>query len=171
MNNRRSAASSAGFLASKGEKFELAAQRQLTNAKLERLQKLASSIDNDAALSASAAALDKSSRLLEIRQQIDGQAIKPVNSIARYTGAITAGLDLMTVAKGANNPQLGREATAYLMLANAKEYAGRERATLNAAFAANAFDPESYRRFVGIVTGHDLYLQAFRTYATPSTSL
>jgi methyl-accepting chemotaxis protein len=169
---------SAGFLASNGQRFkqELTAQRQSTDAKLEQLRKLAINIDAAAAPgeslgAAATVAVESAAALLETRPQVDGLAIKPGESIVRYTAAITAGLEVISsVAKGASDAQLARDATAYLMLANAKEYAGRERANLNAAFAANAFDPESYRRFVGIVAGHDLYLQAFRTYATAQTA-
>ena len=169
---------SAGFLASRGERFrqELTAQRQLTDTKLEQLRTRARGIGTNAAIGDSLgavakAAIDIAAALRETRQHVDGLAIKPGEAIARYTEAIAAGLEVISsVAKVAKDAQLAREATAYLMLANAKEYAGRERATLNAAFVANTFDLDSYRRFIGILAGHEIYLQAFRTYAPAKTT-
>ena len=161
---------SAGFLSSKGEKFrsELLAQRQATDAKLELARGLARQLDErDSALAAPArAAQDKAAGLGELRQQVDALAIKPAESFARYTGMIESGVDVIgAVARTANDAGLTQEASAYLMLANAKEYAGRERATLNGAFAAGSFEPEAFRRFVGIVAGHEAYLRSFRAFA------
>lgn len=165
---------SGGFLASKGAQFkeQLATQREATNQKFDHLNTLAKRLGENAALAESLGktievATGKASAMIELRRQVDTLSVKPAESFARYTEAIAANIDVIsTVAKGARNAEIAREATAYLMFVQAKEYAGRERATLNAAFATKTFDPESFRRFVGIVSAHNLYLNAFRTFAT-----
>jgi methyl-accepting chemotaxis protein len=165
---------SSGFLASRGEQFrpELASQRELTNRRLDDLRSVARRLSETPLLAETLLkplelAIDKASALSDFRPQVDAQSVKPAESFARYTAAISTGVDVISaVAKATNNAEIARAATAYLMFVQAKEFAGRERATLNAAFAARTFDPESFRRFVGIVSAHDLYMHGFRTFAT-----
>lgn len=165
---------SGGLLASKGEPFgpQLASQRELTNRKLDGLGSVAKRLNEtsllaDALLKPVELAIDKAGAMSDFRRQVDAQSAKPAESLARYTAAISAGIDVISaVAKATNNAEMARAATAYLMFVQAEEFAGRERATLNAAFAAKTFDPESLRRFVGIVSAHDLYMLGFRTFAT-----
>ncbi|WP_300451541.1 methyl-accepting chemotaxis protein [Accumulibacter sp.] len=165
---------SGGFLASKGEQFhpELSRQRELTNQKLDGLKLVATRLGEtprlaQALLPPVEAAIDKAAALSDLRRQVDALTVKPAESFAHYTAAISAGVDVIgAVAQATNNAEIARQATAYLMFVQAKEFAGRERATLNAAFAAKTFDPESFRRFVGIVAAHDLYMRSFRTFAT-----
>jgi methyl-accepting chemotaxis protein len=169
---------SGGFLASKGQQFgpELGRQRELTNQKLETLKAVARRLSETPVLAEALGqplelAIGKAGELSDFRRQVDLQAVKAAESFARYTAAISTGVDVISaVAKATNNAEIARDATAYLMFVQAKEFAGRERATLNAAFAAKTFDPESFRRFVGIVSAHDLYMRAFRTFASADAS-
>jgi methyl-accepting chemotaxis protein len=169
---------SGGFLASKGQQFgpELGRQRELTNQKLETLKAVARRLSETPVLAEALGqplelAIGKAGELSDFRPQVDLQAVKAAESFARYTAAISTGVDVISaVAKATNNAEIARDATAYLMFVQAKEFAGRERATLNAAFAAKTFDPESFRRFVGIVSAHDLYMRAFRTFASADAS-
>ena len=165
---------SGGFLASKGEQFrsELSSQRELTNQKLDGLKLVATRLGEtprlaQALLQPVEAAINKGAALSDLRRQVDALTAKPAESFAHYTAAISAGIEVIgAVAQATNNAEIARQATAYLMFVQAKEFAGRERATLNAAFAAKTFDPESFRRFIGIVAAHDLYMRSFRTFAT-----
>ncbi|KFB68820.1 MAG: Methyl-accepting chemotaxis protein 4 [Candidatus Accumulibacter vicinus] len=165
---------SGGFLASRGEQFrsELSSQRELTNQKLDGLKLVATRLGEtprlaQALLQPVEAAIGKVTALSDLRRQVDALTAKPAESFAHYTAAISAGIEVIgAVAQATNNAEIARQATAYLMFVQAKEFAGRERATLNAAFAAKTFDPESFRRFIGIVAAHDLYMRSFRTFAT-----
>lgn len=165
---------SAGFLASKGEKFraELAAQRRLTDTQLEQARVLSkqaeeSSSEIDAAISAPARnTQDKAAALSGLRQKIDALAVQPSESFNGYTEMIESGIEVIgAVARTANDAELAQEAAAYLMLVNAKEYAGRERATLNGVFASGSFDLAAYRRFVGIVASQDSFIRGFKAFA------
>ena len=167
---------SGGFLASKGEQFrqELATQREATNQKLEQLKLVAQRVAEMPMLSATLGkatqlALSKALDLNDFRREVDAQSVKPAESFARYTAAIAAGVEMIgVVPKSTENADIAREATAYLMFVQAKEYAGRERATLNQVFTAKKFEPESFRRFFSIVSSHDLYMNSFRMFASSS---
>ncbi|MBL8373243.1 nitrate- and nitrite sensing domain-containing protein [Accumulibacter sp.] len=167
---------SSGFLASNGQKFgsELAAQRSVTDQKLEHLRRVVQTLSGSPEAvgtlgKTSEAALAKAAELADFRRQVDALSVKPTESFARYTGAIVSGIDVISaVAKGASNSEIARETTASFLFVQAKEYAGRERATLNQAFSAKQFDPESFRRFFSIVSAQEQYLNAFRTFASDS---
>ena len=55
-----------------------------------------------------------------------------------------------------------RSGMAYLEFVRGKEFAGRERATLNAALAANRADPEVFRRFIQITTSQNSHFDSFK---------
>jgi methyl-accepting chemotaxis protein len=163
---------SAGFIGSKGQKFrsELDAQRKDTDLKVKAL---------DTAIKANAAGLPAavSKRLAEsadLLRQIDTKrtAISALSlpgpeSFAFFTRGIELNLDAVAlVAPSLNNAGMMRRFNAYVMFLQAKEQAGRERATLNAAFSADkALDLPLLRRLAGILANQDTYLTIFRSMA------
>jgi methyl-accepting chemotaxis protein len=52
------------------------------------------------------------------------------------------------------------------MFLNEKEMAGRERATVNGAFAADKFEGDAYQRFIGLLANQKTYSELFKGYAS-----
>ena len=164
---------SAGFLASRGARFqtELGAQHALTDRYAGELRGLLGEIDSAALGSRFAASLDAArarlDRLSDMRGRVRGLSASGADSFAYYTGTIEGYLALITTINRLSEHQAVSQAVlGYVMFLNAKEQAGRERATLNAAFAADAFDAALYRRFLTIVATQDTYLAAFRDFGS-----
>ena len=160
---------SAGMIASKGEKFkpELAKQRETT---LEAQKKLNSFLaDHSERLKAVAQPLEAASakmgNLSTTRSAADSLALSGKDSFGFYSGAISSYIEVLaTAGRMTANVALSGEATALYAFVSAKEYAGRERATLNAVFSANHFEDETYQRFLKILSAQDSYLGLFNLY-------
>jgi methyl-accepting chemotaxis protein len=164
---------SAGFLASRGQRFqsELASQHALTDRYVGELRALLGTTDSAALGSRFATALQAASgeldRLTDTRGRIRALSASGADSFAYYTGTIERYLALITTINQLSEHRAVSQAIlGYVMFLNAKEQAGRERATLNAVFAANAFDAAIYRRFLTIVAAQDTYLAAFRDFGS-----
>ena len=164
---------SAGFIGSKGAKFgnELKEQRALSD-------KLRSNFEN--VLKSSPASLFSArmqdtmgaggkqlGAMAEKRQGIDALTLPGPESFGFYTATIERLLELVGHATVlTDEAEIAKVLNAYQMFLNAKEYAGRERATLNAAFSANTpMDAALYRRFVTIVGAQGIYQTAFEHQA------
>lgn len=162
---------SAGFIGSRGAKFsaELEKQRKETDARLADLNTQANQVNLSNDMSdALDNALSKLATLSETRKNVSGLSIPGPESFAFYTAAISAQLELISqAARAGTHEAVAREFTAYLMFLNGKEKAGQERATLNAAFSANApMDGALYQRFVSIIATQNVYFNIFREFAT-----
>lgn len=165
---------SAGFLASRGQRFqsELASQHALTDRLASELRALVGRTDAEAlgsrfvtSLQAASAQLD---RLDDTRRRIRALTASGADSFGYYTGTIERYLALITtIHQLSEHHAVSQAILGYVMFLNAKEQAGRERATLNAAFTADAFDAALYRRFLTIVAAQDTYLAAFRDFGSP----
>lgn len=162
---------SAGFLASKGQRSgpELVAQRKRVDEALARL--VAAGAAAGPVLRGVAGPLAEArgavAAQLALRARIDALGVTGPESFAAYTGTIERLLAVIGVAaRDAALPILSRRLIASLAYTWAKEYAGRERATLNAAFTAKAFDPAVHRRAITVVEGQDVHLADFARYAT-----
>jgi methyl-accepting chemotaxis protein len=156
---------SAGFIGSRGAKFatELPRQRQETDARLKQYEQLAGVYEGRVPLSASRQNL---ARLEESRKGVTGLAMTGKASFDYYTGTIESLLEVVSsIARSAGHESIVRSATAYLAFLNGKEYAGRERATLNGALAAGRFDPESFRRLLAIIATQDTHFRQFKAFA------
>ncbi|PLX75042.1 MAG: methyl-accepting chemotaxis protein [Azoarcus sp.] len=163
---------SAGFIASKGVRFseELRSQRKLS---ISAFAELADTLDRaklqelDANIRSGVdSARTQVENLSSIRADIDSGRATPAQSFTAYTTAIEKLLMVVEhSAASASNAEISREITAYLMYLNAKEQAGRERATLNGVFTSNSFDPATYRRYVTLLATQSTYLHAFAIYA------
>ena len=164
---------SAGFLSSKGVNFssELPAQRGNTDKRIAELKELAATLEksglDEGFSSALTTALKKMEALAASRVAISDLKLAPKDSFNFYTGMIGAWLDVISYsAKVGSNEKLARGTTSYLMFLNAKEMAGRERATVNGAFAADKFEWDAFQRFVGLVANQKSYVDVFQAYAS-----
>lgn len=164
---------SSGYINAKGEKFrdELGKQREVVNGELAKVKEFAAAngsvLDNvKKSLDAANSGLEK---LKDTRVAIDGLKIEGKDSFAYYTKQISSYMDVVAaVSTTSKNHEIMREATAYYAFVKAKEETGKERATLNAVLAADAFNDETFRRMFVIVAGQKDYLDLFRQYASPT---
>jgi len=164
---------SAGFIGSKGEKFanELGKQRESTDRFHQDFLQLLAAHGADALPATLRKTLDEGianlGKLGETRQRISAQQASGPESFGFYTTAIDRLLAMLGMATAATDEvDIARRMMAYVMFINAKEQAGRERATVNGVFAAN--QPMSvaiFQRLQTIVTAQDLYLANFRNLA------
>jgi methyl-accepting chemotaxis protein len=168
---------SAGFIGSQGKKFaaEIISQRQLTDSRLQTLQKVRTERAGElpeSFVNRLKEASDFGNQLNSRREVISSLVLTGGESFEFYTRLID--LNLLAVANVAptlSDADVARRFVAYNGFIQAKEYAGRERATLNATFASDApiSDP-ILRRLIGILTNQDTYIGIFRTMADPGQS-
>lgn len=163
---------SAGFLGSKGKKFraELPRQRELTDAAARALDAAvaATAIEGEVAVALREATALVAQRT-QVRSRVDQQAISPKDSFVYYTNAIESALGFVErSARDDADGALMRKETAYISFLRGKEQAGRERATMNNVFAADAFDAELYRRVLGILATQETQFSVFRANAAPA---
>ncbi len=152
---------SAGFIGSRGSKFgpELAEQRKKTDAELANL----SSMSAVSSLAMLKSALQALNNLATVRGELVGLKMEGKSSFGYYTQAIDGLMDAIADGiKATPNQEAMRSGMAYLEFVRGKEFAGRERATLNAALAANRADPEVFRRFIQITTSQNSHFDSFK---------
>ncbi len=169
---------SAGFLASKGARFstELQAQRKATDEKIVEFKAFLDRTADGVASAGMKASIDAAGAQLgkigSTRESINAFGFSSNESFGYYTGTITTLMDVIQqVVAAANPPEIVREASAYLGFLEGKEQAGRERATLNGVFVANAFDRESYSRLLTILASQAVYFKIFQDYASAEMKL
>jgi methyl-accepting chemotaxis protein len=113
---------------------------------------------------------DSVARLGELdgkRSAITGLQITGVETIAYFSSAIEPLIDAVGKILGqSTDPRVTQVLTIYYNLMQAKERAGRERATGAVGFSANKFDAAQYRRLVGIGAEQDTYFRNFIAFAT-----
>ncbi|MEN6628742.1 MAG: nitrate- and nitrite sensing domain-containing protein, partial [Sulfuricella sp.] len=165
---------SAGYLSSKGVKFaaELPKQRTETDRRIAELKESISALDqaklDEGFRSTLDKALDQLKPLGDSRTAITDQKLAPKDSFNLYTGLIGSWLDVISYsARISTNEKLARTTNAYLMFLNGKEMAGRERATVNAAFSADKFEWDVFQRFVALIANQKTYFELFHAYASP----
>ena len=166
---------SAGFLGSKGARFrqELDEQRGLTDKKLGEYQSYVEQIGAARFGAAFGKALDgaggKLAGLAATRGRVGSLDLPPPESFAYYSDTIGAQLQVISfLTRLSSDAQVGRGLTAYLLFLDGKEQAGRERATVNGVFAANAaMEPVVFQRLAGIIAAQDAYFGRFRAIAEP----
>jgi len=164
---------SAGFLASKGEKFknELLKQRQDSDAMLKKLQ------DTVAAQGSSVDLLKKeldtireqTGKLPATRSAVDSQGIDTKAAIGYYTGLISSCLEAgFAVAGKASDPEIAMSAFGYIAFQGAKEANGQLRATMNGVFATDTFDFPTSQRIARLLASEQNRMSNFRRYADPT---
>jgi methyl-accepting chemotaxis protein len=163
---------SAGFIGSQGAKFtaEIVSQRTRTDSRIDALQKIRT--ERLAALPASFVqrlqnAADFANQLAAKRTSVSGLTLSGADSFAFYTRLIDLNLVAVAhVASTLSNADLARRFVAYNGFIQAKEYAGRERATLNAAFASDApLSEQVMQRLIGILSNQETHIGSYRTMA------
>ena len=167
---------SAGFIGSKGARFkdELDKQRELTDRTLTALKDVVAIRDTKAMPPKLRATLDEAignlGRLGDARQRIGTLQAPAAESFGFYTDAIDRLLAMLGMATAVTDQaEIARRITSYVMFLNAKELAGRERATVNGALAANtALGIPLFKRLQSIVAVQDVHLANFRVLADAS---
>ena len=164
---------SAGFIGSKGAKFrsELETQRKDTDLKAKALDAAIKAKETDLPVAVRKRLAESADFLRQIdsrRTTISALSLPGPESFAFFTRGIELNLDAVSlVAPSLTEASMMRRFNAYVMFLQAKEQAGRERATLNAAFAADkALDLPLLRRLAGILANQDTYLANFRIMAS-----
>ena len=162
----------AGFLGSNGVKFKdkLPSQRELTNKKLEELNKyiknhniigMYDEIDSDINN------MQNDVKKLDlIRSDIDNLNISLGNAISYYTNMNRKILSVVsTAANLTTDSDIAKSIISYSNFLNSKENAGVERAIGTGAFANNGFKGNLKKKFITLVSTQDAYLNVFLTYA------
>jgi methyl-accepting chemotaxis protein len=161
---------SAGFLASKGAKNKeaLASQRQKVDAAWQRLASAAIGQSLEAVQkSALDSLLSSQSSLQSTRASIDGLSIAQPQAIAFYTATIKHGITFMGSAVTVIDISVASQALKTLI--EAKELAGQERATGNAAFSAGKFaSNEALEKFLALGAIRKDKLDEFARLAPPA---
>ena len=162
---------SAGYLGSKGTKFsdDLTRQRKLSDDRLQELQRVRGEFP--ALPEVFSSRLDEAARFIRdldtMRRRIGELSAAGTESFEFYTRAIELNLSAISrVGPTLSNAALARRFNAYDGFILAKEFAGRERATLNTVFAANQPVAEALmRRLIAILTSQEIHLAQFRSTA------
>lgn len=159
---------SAGFVGSEGKNFqqELPTQR-LNGQKIligfeEQLRTFEKKYPNSALTAAFYDAHGVLNELPTLQSRVDRLTDPSTEIIRQYTSIVArlTGL-LTTITKECSNAAQLQQLTAYMNLVIGKEFAGQERATLNAALAAGRFNKELYRTWVERVALQNDHITAF----------
>lgn len=163
------------FLASHGERFMDLRQERIAASNEARASVLAwlERTDCQRTLSGGvrlytriAQALHSLGGLAVLREQVDQQACTPAEATARFNQLIS---DLMALvfeaADVAVDPGISRLLIALFQLMQGKEYAGQERATGAAAFAAGVITVEQAQKIEYLIEMQEQSLQHFATFA------
>ena len=166
---------SAGFIASRATRFksELSTQHTYTNTARSALDSWLAASARERLESSNKAVEEARSELAKLdatRAQISALELAGADSFNYYSASIERLTRVLEIAVAqAAELELARGMNAYLMFVLAKEQAGRERASINGLFAANAAaDVKLHRRIITILTAQDTYLANFRTLAPPT---
>ena len=165
---------SAGYLGSGGANFrdELSVQRRITDEKANELSSFLETFDAESygrefnVLLAST--LDELGRVEAVRNGVTGQSIALAEGIGFYTGLNASFLGLIEqLPKNSTIGAVNNSASAYIAFLQSKERAGIERAVLSNVFSIDQFGPGLYDRFKSLVVTQDVYMNVFRSLATP----
>jgi len=166
---------SAGFIASKGQKFasELATQRQLTDvilADFRNTAQMAKQMDMAPEIVAQLnLALNNFAQLQSMRAQISALQVKYGDMASYYTNTISEVLMIVErQISSVRNSKMVKELRALNSLLQAKERAGIERAVGAEAFSAGAITSPEYLKFVGLVKLQDYLIGEFNGSASAS---
>ena len=166
---------SAGFVASKGHKFDAAlqAQRRTTDARLTTVRDTLRAQRGalpDGFAQGLERALSGLAPATSARDAVSALRLSSAQVIATYGRAIAGLVGVIDVApKTADDKATARGLSAYASLANAGEQAGQERGMLNGVFASDApLDAATLQRVIGSVARQSAYLGEFGALASSS---
>ena len=162
----------AGFLSSKGQKFqsELVEQRKRSDKRLHNYREFLKilplgTFGGDFSTSVSTALADLQN-MENKRNDVDAQKSEIGAAIGVYSQTIAQLLDINTrIFHQTSHPEILRQILTYESFLWAKEFAGRERAVLNGAFAADKFSTAAYSNFISVVSRQDDRLVEFESFA------
>ncbi len=164
----------AGYLGSQVQNFsaELSDQRKLTDTRIAEVRGFLADFDatdfDQSFQDSLAAALADLDQIDGKRQAVSAQSIPAGEAIGYYTAMNGKFLDAIGVmSEQSQDADLTRAITAYVHFLKGKERAGIERAVLSNTFAADAFGPGMYAKFISLVTQQDTYLTEFKALASP----
>ncbi len=162
----------AGYLGSKGQKFatQIKAQWQLSDRKIEALQRMLRSLQKESLDPVIWQRLQKSIKILAkipaIRAKVYNLSIATPSAIAFYTKLNSYFIDTIGhISKTATNPVTVRELIAYTDFLLAKERAGIERAVLSNTFAKDSFLQGFFVKFIRLISQQEAFLKAFEEAA------
>ncbi len=166
---------SAGYLGSGGESFgdAIQDQRRATDERLAAFEKAFAAVGaetlNERIADRFGSAREQLENLARQRGGVDDLSAETASAIGYYTiindlllGGIAA------LADTTDNGELVQRLGAFYALQEIKERAGIERALLSNAFAADAFSPALYRRYLNLLGEERAFEETFRSLATPS---
>ncbi len=165
------------YLASLGQRW--AAERDAQVAQSDALQALVLAsldrLDTEAAPSGSRArlfgriayALQGLSALPRLRERVQTQTWNAARATAAYIRLISALLAVVfEAADSAWDPDISRRLVALFNFLQGKEFAGQERATGSAQFAAGRTDPQGQQRLLHLIESQERCLQVFADFAS-----
>ncbi len=165
----------AGFIGSKGKKFatKLPNQRKLTDSKISVLKKSLLKYNLKAYPKAIKQKLDyalnKLTKLQNMRRDVSTLKIGAGAAISYYTGMNSAFLDfIQVVSKLSTNVAETRDLTAFYNFLMSKERAGIERAVGSNTFARNKFLFGMKGKWTKLITEQDAFIISFKASAKPS---
>lgn len=165
--------SSAVYIASKGGKFAdvLPKQTQDTDGKFNELEARLRDLDAAKFGGHLEAKLTKALKDLEgikaVRGKVSSLEYSTPQMAGYYTGTITKLLVVVEeMSQLSDDADVTRSIVAYTNFLQLKERAGIERAVGAGGFAAKAFSPASYRKFVSLLAEQDALRSEFSEYAT-----
>lgn len=163
---------SAGFTASKGAVFadDVRAQRQSSRLSDEKLRKKLTAFMTISPTTSMrevySTSISKLDALSGLHQQIDAFSVAPTAVIASYTALIgELQKALGTALDYCNDANLYGQSLNMTTFVSAKEFAGQERATLNAALSAKRFSPDIFQQWIRRVALQEELLKNFLSAA------
>jgi len=164
----------AGFIGSGGRKFKdkLAAQREITNKKLEELKLFVSKHDfskiNKELTNTLNDTLESLQQLNTIRAKIDNLSISLGAALTYYTGTNKLILDTVSnVLKSSEDKTITKQLSAYSNFLLSKERAGIERAVATGVLSKNKFTTKLKTKFIKLISAQDSYMENFLVFASP----
>jgi len=162
---------SAGFLSSKGTKFQQAIKkhRQTTDQKQQILQAFIQSNKLPSNLSSLFSQVTQElNKVTDMRKRVDNLSVSISEEVAFYTRLNTLLLSIMDNTANKNrNPELAISAVTIGSFLQHKERAGIERAILSNVFAKDKFTPALLEKFIRLIAEQQAYLDKFSAHATP----
>jgi len=163
---------SAGYLSSKGEKFQQAIKthRQTTDQKRQILEDFINTATLTPQLTSLFSQINQQlDKLADMRQRVDSLSVSVNEEVAFYTQLNALLLSIIDNTANQNeNTELAMSAVAIGSFLQHKERAGIERAVLSNVFAKDKFTPALLEKFIRLLAEQEAYLDKFSAHATPT---
>jgi methyl-accepting chemotaxis protein len=161
---------SAGYLSSKGKKFQQAIKqhRRTTDQQQQSLQAFIRDQKLTPQLSVLFSEINqKLNKIPELRERIDNLAVSVKEEVDFYTQLNALLLSIIDNTANQNkNVELAISAVAVGSFLQHKERAGIERAVMSSVFSQNNFTPSTLQKFISLLAEQQTYLKKFKAHAT-----